>query len=57
MRRLGPFTVTDVEADAAPPGFFTVMPSFPVLMNKLAGTMAVIEVAVPAVTVNAVVPE
>jgi hypothetical protein len=46
-----------LEADeVAPPGFFTVMPTLPEEASEAVGTVAVIEVAVPAVATKAVEP-
>ena len=42
--------------DAAPPGLCTVTLRFPALVIDAAGTVAVMLVAVPAVTVNGTVP-
>ena len=54
---MGASTVNVDTADVAPPlGFCTVTLRFPALPSMLPGTVAVIEVAVPAVTVNAVPP-
>ena len=54
--RLDAVTVSLEAAETAPPGFFTVMVSVPAVASEAEGTVAVIEVAVPAVTVKAVVP-
>ena len=43
-------------ADVAPLAFFTVMLSGPAVASRAAVTVAVMEVVVPAVTVNAVEP-
>ena len=52
----GPTTVRVEVDDVAPPGLCTARLSLPVLASMLAGMLAVMEVAVPAVTANAVVP-
>ena len=50
-------TTEKVEAlDLAPPGFCTVTLRLATVPSMLLGMVAVIEVAVPAVTVNAVEP-
>jgi len=49
-------TVRWEAADATPPGFWTVMLSVAAAASEAVGTVAVIEVAVPAVTVRAVEP-
>jgi hypothetical protein len=54
---VGPTTVTVDAEDLAPPGFCTVRLSLPVLAATLTDIVAVMDLAVPAVTVNAVVPE
>jgi hypothetical protein len=43
-------------AEAAPPGFFTVIARLPEDASEAVGTVAVIDVAVPAVTTRAVEP-
>lgn len=53
---VGPTTVTVDAAEAAPPGLCTVRLSLPVLPSRRAGIAAVMDVALPAVTANAVVP-
>jgi hypothetical protein len=52
----GALTVKCEAADVAPPGFWTVMLSVAAAASEAVGTVAVIDVAVPAVTVNAVEP-
>ena len=52
----GATTVILEAADAAPPGLFTVTLRLPTEARALKGAVAVIEVAVPAVTVKAVEP-
>ena len=53
----GAATVSVEAADVAPPlEFFTVTPRLAALPSMLPGTVAVMEVAVPAVTVSAVLP-
>jgi len=52
----GPTTLRVEVDDVAPPGLCTVRLSLPVLATMLAGMVAVMDVAVPAVTANAVVP-
>ena len=53
---VGAPTVRVEAVEIAPPGFLTVMLSEPALASDAVGTVAVIEVAVPAVTVRAVEP-
>ena len=53
---VGAPTVRVEAVETAPPGFLTVMLSEPALASDAVGTVAVIEVAVPAVTVRAVEP-
>ena len=52
----GPLTVNVLAAEVAVLVFFTVMLLAPGVTMAVAGTVAVMEVAVPAVTVNCVVP-
>jgi len=52
----GPLKVKVDAPEAIAPGFCTVMLRLPAVPSKLAGTVAVIDVAVPAVTVSAVLP-
>ena len=52
----GALTAILEAAEAAPPGFLTVMPTLPEEAREAVGTVAVIEVAVPAVTARAVEP-
>lgn len=53
-----PYWIFTVEAgEVAPPGLCTVRLSVPLLAARLPGIVAVTDVAVLAVTVNAVVPE
>ena len=54
---VGPTTITVDAADVVPPGLCTVRLSLPVVATMLAGMVAVMDVPVPAVTVNAVAPE
>jgi hypothetical protein len=53
---VGALTVKLEADDAAPPGFLTVIASGPEVASDAVGTVAVIEVAVPAVTTRAVEP-
>ena len=53
---VGPHTETGDAAEEAPEEFCTVTSRLPALPIRLVGRVAVIEVAVPAVTVSAVVP-
>ena len=52
----GTATVTVEAVETAPPGFLTVRLSVPAVAREAEGTVAVMEVALPAVTVNAVEP-
>jgi hypothetical protein len=52
----GALTLRLEAADVTPPGFCTVMARVPDAASEAVGTVATIEVAVPAVTVNAVEP-
>jgi hypothetical protein len=54
---VGPTTFRVDAADVVPPGLCTVRLSLPVVATMLAGMVAVMDVAVPAVTVNAIAPE
>jgi hypothetical protein len=54
---VGPTTVRAYADDVAPPGLCTVRLSLPAPVTKLAGTAAVMDVRLPPVTANAVVPE
>jgi hypothetical protein len=54
---VGPLTVNVRTEEEAPPGFCTVKLSMPALETRLAGIVAAMDVAVPLVTANAVVPE
>ena len=53
---VGPLTVNVLAAEVAELPFLTVTLSAPAVTMDVAGTVAVIEVAVPAVTVNWVAP-
>jgi hypothetical protein len=53
---VGPTMVTENAADVAPPGLCTVRLSLPVEASRLAGTVAVMDVMLPAVTTKAVEP-
>jgi hypothetical protein len=52
----GALAVKCEAGDAAPPGFWTVILSVPAAASEAVGIVAVIDVAVPAVAVNAVEP-
>jgi hypothetical protein len=52
----GALTVRWDAAEAAPPGFLTVILSEAAAASEAVGTVAVIEVAVPAVATSAVEP-
>jgi len=54
---VGPATVNVDAEDFAPPGLCTVMLSAPVLAIRVGGSVAVIDVEVPAVTASAVAPQ
>jgi len=53
----GPATVKVDAEDVAPPGLCTVRLSGPAAATMVGGKIAVMDVDVPAVTANAVVPE
>jgi hypothetical protein len=52
----GALTTMFEAAEVAPPGFLTVTPTLPEEASEAVGTVAVIEVAVPAVATRAVEP-
>ena len=53
---VGPVTVNGEEMEVAPPGFCTVTPRLPAVPSRVLGMVAVMDVAVPAVTLSAVAP-